>query len=90
MMDQVIPRWGIHKQEQGTCKKLSFQLIANSRAAMDEFRTVNVLLLHGLRGRGTTMVKRMQEILLEWSLRLAGVDIGQDGLLLEYMTRRIV
>ena len=90
MMDQVMPRWDMHKQEQGTCKKLSFKLIANRRAAMDEFRTVNVLLLHGLRGRGKTLVKRMQEILLEWWLRLAGVDIGQDGLLLEYMTRRIV
>jgi len=30
---------------------------------MDEFRTVNVLLLHGLHGRGKTLVKRMQEVL---------------------------
>jgi len=30
---------------------------------MDEFRTVNVLLLHGLRGWGKRMVKRMQEVL---------------------------
>ena len=64
MMDQLIPRRDIHthksrEHEQNCASKL----IAICRAAMDEFRTVNVLLLHGLRGWGKKMVKRMQEIL---------------------------
>ena len=85
MMDQLIPRRDIHTHTHNSREheqNWPSKLIAICGAAMDEFRTVNVLLLHGLRGWGKRMVKRMQEIL--W-------NIGQDGLLLEYNGyRRIV